>query len=73
MYGIQSVPTLFIIYMNGTVGYNFNGAGTIRENAVGSIETAKATPVPEFSGDAIVAFSALAGSSYLLRRRRKRR
>jgi hypothetical protein len=71
MYGIQSVPTLFIIHKNGTVGYNFDGAGMIRENAVGSIGTAKVTPVPEFSGAAVVAFSALAVSSYLLRRRRK--
>ena len=44
MYGIQSVPTLFILYKNGTVGYTFNGAGTIRENAVASIGTAQATP-----------------------------
>jgi thiol-disulfide isomerase/thioredoxin len=70
MYGIQSVPTLFILYRNGTVGYTFNGAGNIKDNAVASIGAAQAAPVPEFSGVAVVAFSALAASIYLLRRKR---
>lgn len=49
-----------------------NSATPYMQNAIEfGAQQIRSQPVPEFSGLAVVAFSALAASLYLLRRRRK--
>lgn len=45
MYGIPSVPTLFILSKAGTVGYTYNGAGDITGNATTAIDAMLAQAV----------------------------
>jgi thiol-disulfide isomerase/thioredoxin len=54
MYGVPSVPTLFVLYKNGTVESTYNGAGVIEDNSAGAIRTAQVTPIPEFSDSAAI-------------------